>query len=162
MLISLGMAAVVWTHIWWSIRMSQSMRLTTLSRKWEFWKCCCVITTRQCFFRVIGRKGFLSIWWSQSTQNLSHHFKTKPDWKVDNLKSMFPRFQDKTQSLRWLLNYLVNLCVRPWSARKMRLEEVHGRIPDISLYTVQGWCFVDNNDNERKLECWLGPAEEYG
>jgi hypothetical protein len=38
-------------------------------------------------------------------------------------------------------------------------------LPDISLYVMHGWyevvTFLDN-DNERKLACWLGPAEDYG
>ena len=44
-------------------------------------------------------------------------------------------------------------------------EQVHGWTPDISLYVMHGWyevvAFLDN-DNERKLACWLGPAEDYG
>ncbi|KAI2511693.1 hypothetical protein MHU86_2759 [Fragilaria crotonensis] len=44
-------------------------------------------------------------------------------------------------------------------------EQVHGWTPDISLYIMHGWyevvAFLDS-DNERKLACWLGPAEDYG
>jgi hypothetical protein len=38
-------------------------------------------------------------------------------------------------------------------------------MPDISLHGMHGWyevlAFLDN-DNERKLACWLGPVEDYG
>jgi hypothetical protein len=49
--------------------------------------------------------------------------------------------------------------------RRSAFEQVHGWTPDRSLYVMQGWydivSYLDNN-NERKLACWLGPAEDYG
>ena len=44
-------------------------------------------------------------------------------------------------------------------------KQVHGWTPDISMYVIHGWyeivAFLDNN-NERKLACWQGSAEEFG
>ncbi|KAI2507886.1 hypothetical protein MHU86_6544 [Fragilaria crotonensis] len=75
-------------------------------------------------------------------------FQNKAELDIRELKRMIRRFQDKTRSPRRLWNYLV-----------------HGWTPDISLYVMHGWYEVISyldNDNERKLACWLGPAEDYG
>jgi hypothetical protein len=44
-------------------------------------------------------------------------------------------------------------------------KQENGWTPDISLYIMHGWyevvSFIDS-DNDRKLACWLGPAEDYG
>jgi hypothetical protein len=49
--------------------------------------------------------------------------------------------------------------------RSAFLEQVYRRTPDISLYVMHGWYDVVSyldNDNGRKLACWLGPVEDYG
>ncbi|KAI2494625.1 Reverse transcriptase (RNA-dependent DNA polymerase) [Fragilaria crotonensis] len=87
---------------------------------------------------------------------------------------MIRRFQDKTKSARRLWNYLANLCanIRSFVAGthpdlhgRSAFEQVHGWTPDVSSYVMHSWyevvAFLDN-DNERKLACWLGPAEDYG
>ena len=101
-------------------------------------------------------------------------FQNKAELDIRELKRMIRRFQDKTKSPRRLWNYLVNLCanIRSFTAGahpdlhgRSAFEQVHGWTPDISLYVMHGWyeviSFLDN-DNERKLACWLGPAEDYG
>ncbi|KAI2504205.1 Reverse transcriptase (RNA-dependent DNA polymerase) [Fragilaria crotonensis] len=101
-------------------------------------------------------------------------FQNKAELDIRELKRMIRRFQDKTRSPRRLWNYLVNLCanIRSFIAGthpdlhgRSAFEQVHGWTPDISLYVMHGWydvvAFLDN-DNERKLACWLGPAEDYG
>ncbi|KAI2504178.1 hypothetical protein MHU86_10292 [Fragilaria crotonensis] len=87
---------------------------------------------------------------------------------------MVRRFQGRTQSPKRLRNYLVNLCTRirsfvsgshPDLQGRSAFEQVHGWTPDISLYVMHGWYEVVSyleSDNERKLACWLGPAEDYG
>ena len=101
-------------------------------------------------------------------------FQNKAEIDIRELKRMVRRFQDKTRSPRRLWNYLVNLCtnIRSFIAGthpdlhgRSAFEQVHGWTPDISLYVMHGWyevvAFLDY-DNERKLACWLGPAEDYG
>ncbi|KAI2502009.1 hypothetical protein MHU86_12412 [Fragilaria crotonensis] len=101
-------------------------------------------------------------------------FQNKAELDIRELKRMIRRFQDKTRSPRRLWNYLVNLCARirsfvagthPDLQGRSAFEQVHGWTPDISLYVMHGWYEVISyldNDNERKLACWLGPAEDYG
>ena len=101
-------------------------------------------------------------------------FQNKAELDIRELKRMVRRFQDKTRSPWRLWNYLVNLCTRirsfvagshPDLHGRSAFEQVHGWTPDISLYVMHGWyevvAYLDN-DNERKLGCWLGPAEDYG
>ncbi|KAI2497802.1 Reverse transcriptase (RNA-dependent DNA polymerase) [Fragilaria crotonensis] len=101
-------------------------------------------------------------------------FQNKAELDIRELKRMIRRFQDKTKSPRRLWDYLANLCARlrsfmagshPDLNGRSAFEQVHGWTPDISLYVMHGWydvvAFLDN-DNERKLACWLGPAEDYG
>ena len=101
-------------------------------------------------------------------------FQNKAELDVRELKRMVRRLQDRTRSPRRLWNYLLNLCARirsfvagshPDLNGRSAFEQVHGWTPDISLYNMHGWydvvAFLDNN-NERKLACWLGPAEDYG
>ena len=101
-------------------------------------------------------------------------FQNKAELDIRELKRMIRRFQDKSRSPRRLWNYLVNLCARirsfiagthPDLQGRCAFEQVHGWTPDISLYVMHGWYEVVgylDNDNERKLACWLGPAEDYG
>ena len=101
-------------------------------------------------------------------------FQNKAELDIRELKRMVRRFQDKTRSPRRLWNYLVHLCARirsfmagshPDLFGRCAFEQVHGWTPDISLYVMHGWYEVVSNldnDNERKLGCWLGPAEDYG
>jgi hypothetical protein len=101
-------------------------------------------------------------------------FQNKAELDIRELKRMVRRLQDRTRSPRRLWNYLLNLCARirsfvagshPDLNGRSAFEQVHGWTPDISLYIRHGWydvvAFLDN-DNERKLACWLGPAEDYG
>ena len=101
-------------------------------------------------------------------------FQNKAELDVRELKRMVRRLQDRTRSPRRLWNYLLNLRARirsfvagslPDLNGRSAFEQVHGWTPDISLYNMHGWydvvAFLDNN-NERKLACCLGPAEDYG
>ena len=101
-------------------------------------------------------------------------FQNKAELDIRELKRMVRRFQDKTRSPRRLWNYLVNLCTKirsfvagshPDLHGRSAFEHVHGWTPDISMYVMHSWyevvAFLDN-DNERKLACWLGPADDYG
>jgi hypothetical protein len=101
-------------------------------------------------------------------------FQNKAELDIRELKRMLRRLQDRTRSPRRLWNYLLNLCARirsfvagshPNLNGRSAFEQVHGWTPDISLYIMHGWydvvAFLDNN-NERKLACWLGSAEDYG
>ena len=101
-------------------------------------------------------------------------FQNKAELDIRELKRMVRRFQDRTQSPKRLWNYLVNLCTRirsfvsgshPGLQGRSAFEQVHGWTPYISLYVMHGWYDVVSyldSDNERKLACWLGPAEDYG
>jgi hypothetical protein len=101
-------------------------------------------------------------------------FQNKAELDIRELKRLVRRLQDKTRSPRRLWNYLVTLCTRirsfgagshPDLNNRSAFKQVHGWTPDISLYIMHGWyevvSFLDN-DNDRKLACWLGPAEDYG
>ena len=101
-------------------------------------------------------------------------FQNKAELDIRELKRMVRRFQEKTRSPRRLWNYLVHLCARirsfvagthPDLQGRCAFEHVHGWTPDVSLYVMHGWyevvSFLDH-DNERRLACWLGPAEDYG
>ncbi len=101
-------------------------------------------------------------------------FQNKAELDIRELKRMVRRFQDESKSPKQLWNYLVHLCARirsfvtgshPDLHRRSAFEQIHGWTPDISLYVMHGWyeivAFLDN-DNEQKLACWLGPAEDYG
>ena len=101
-------------------------------------------------------------------------FRNKAELDIRELKRMVRRLQDRMKSSRRLWNYLVNLCARirsfvagshPDLNCRSAFEQVHGWTPDISLYVMHGWyeviAYLDS-DNERKLACWLGPAEDYG
>ena len=87
---------------------------------------------------------------------------------------MVRRFQDKSRSPQRLWNYLVHICTNirsfvagthPDLQGRTAFEHVYGWTPDVSLYVMHEWyevvAFLDS-DNERKLACWLGPAEDYG
>ena len=101
-------------------------------------------------------------------------FQNKAELDIRELKRLVRRLQDKTRSPRRLWNYLVILCARirsfvagshPDLNGRSAFEQVHGWTPDVSLYMMHGWyevvSFLDN-DKDRKLACWLGPAEDYG
>ena len=101
-------------------------------------------------------------------------FQNKAEIDIRELKRMIRRFQDKSSPPRRLWNYLVNLCTKirsfiagthPDLHGRSAFEQVYGWTPDISLYVMHEWyevvSFLDN-DNDRKLACWLGPAEDYG
>ena len=101
-------------------------------------------------------------------------FQNKAELDIRELKRMIRRYQDKSRSPRRLWNYLANLCANirsfiagthPDLLGRSAFEQVHGWTPDISNYVMHGWYEVVSyldNDNERKLACWLGPAEDYG
>ena len=101
-------------------------------------------------------------------------FQNKAELDIRELKRMVRPFQDEFKSPKQLWNYLVHLCARirsfvtgshPDLHRRSAFEQIHGWTPDISLYVMHGWyeivAYLDNN-NERKLACWLGPAEDFG
>jgi hypothetical protein len=101
-------------------------------------------------------------------------FQNKAELDIRELKRLVRRLQDKTRSPRRLWNYLVTLCARirsfvagshPDLNGRSAFDQVYGWTPDVSLYIMHGWyevvSFLDN-DNDRKLACWLGPAEDYG
>ena len=101
-------------------------------------------------------------------------FQNKAELDIRELKRMVRRFQDKSRSPRRLWNYLVHICTNirsfvagthPDLQGRTAFEHVYGWTPDVSLYVMHEWyevvAFLDS-DNERKLACWLGPAEDYG
>ncbi|KAI2492429.1 hypothetical protein MHU86_22109 [Fragilaria crotonensis] len=100
-------------------------------------------------------------------------FQNKAELDIRELKRMIRRFQDKTRSPRRLWNYLVNLCARIRSFVAGHIRIYKDALPSnrsmgghqifrSTLCMVGTKLFHLDNDNERKLACWLGPAEDYG
>jgi hypothetical protein len=101
-------------------------------------------------------------------------FQNKAELDIRELKRKIRRFQDRSQSPKRLWNYLAVLCAKirsfiagthPDLQGRCAYELVFGWTPDISVFVMHEWyevvAFLDS-DQETKLACWLGPAEDYG
>ena len=101
-------------------------------------------------------------------------FQNKAELDIRELKRKIRRFQDRSKSPKRLWNYLIILCakIRSFVAGtqsdlngRCAYEQVYGWTPDISVFIMHQWyevvAFLDS-DQDTKLACWLGPAEDYG
>ena len=101
-------------------------------------------------------------------------FQNKAELDIRELKRKIRRFQERSRSPKRLWNYLAVLCAKirsfiagtqPDLQGRCAYEHVFGWTPDISVFVMHEWyeviAFLDS-DQETKLACWLGPAEDYG
>ena len=101
-------------------------------------------------------------------------FQNKAELDIRELKRKIRRFQERSRSPKRLWNYLAVLCAKirsfisgtqPDLQGRSAYEHVFGWTPDISVFVMHEWyevvAFLDS-DQETKLACWLGPAEDYG
>ncbi|KAI2508452.1 hypothetical protein MHU86_5979 [Fragilaria crotonensis] len=119
-------------------------------KKVEFQKYCCAITTPQWKDGASGRRG------SERVE--------EDDPKIPRQDAITKKTLELSrQPLR--KDQILRCGTHPDLQGRSAFEQVHGWTPDISLYVMHGWYEVISyldNDNERKLACWLGPAEDYG